>query len=86
LFPEVPEDRGHFPGPYYRHFLQGLRHSPPTYVEDLLRPPIPEESLGLPSSPDGTIGRMMVRATAPPPRRPTELEGLNIGGIVLLTL
>lgn len=36
LFPEVPLDRGHFPGPYFEHFLNGLRTSPPAYVLDLL--------------------------------------------------
>lgn len=35
VFPQVPDDRGHFPGSYYRHILQGLRTSPPTYVIDL---------------------------------------------------
>jgi len=59
LFPEVPEDRGHFPGPYYRHFLQGLRQSPPTYVEELLRPPTLDEILGPPPIPDGIIGRII---------------------------
>lgn len=36
LFPSVPLDRGHFPGPYFEHFLNGLRTSPPAYVLDLL--------------------------------------------------
>lgn len=36
LFPDVPLDRGHFPGPYFEHFLNGLRTSPPAYVLDLL--------------------------------------------------
>ena len=25
LFPEVPDDPGHFPGPYFEHVLQGLQ-------------------------------------------------------------
>ena len=36
IFREVPLDRGHFPGPYFEHFLSGLRKSPPAYVLDLL--------------------------------------------------
>jgi hypothetical protein len=44
VFPHVPEDRGHYPGPYYRHVLQGLRTSPPTYIVDL--------QAGLPPSPE----------------------------------
>lgn len=77
LFPEVPEVRGHFPGPYYRRFLQGLRQSPPPYVEELI--------FGSPPTPGGTIGRI-INAMPPPPRRPPELAGLNVDGLVLVTL
>ena len=34
--PDVPLDHGHFLGPYFEHFLLGLRSSPPAYVRDLL--------------------------------------------------
>jgi hypothetical protein len=44
IFAVVPKDRGHYPGPYFTHFLRGLRMSPPEYVLDLLqgRPAPPE--------------------------------------------
>jgi hypothetical protein len=35
VFPDVPSDPGHFPGPYFAHFLRGLRLSPPPYVLEL---------------------------------------------------
>jgi len=36
LFEEVPDDRGHFPVPYYVHLLRGLRSQPPDYVRAVL--------------------------------------------------
>lgn len=45
LFPDVPLDRGHFPGSYFEHFLNGLRTSPPSYVLDLLADVEPPEEL-----------------------------------------
>lgn len=36
LFREVPKDQGHYPGPYFEHFLRGLRTGPPSYVLDVL--------------------------------------------------
>ena len=32
VFAEVPQDTGHFVGPYFAHFLRGLRKSAPPYV------------------------------------------------------
>lgn len=79
LFPDVPDDPGHFPGSYYRHVLRGVRSRPPLYVQQLMR------SQGPPSLPEGTIGY----AIGPPPyepRRPAELVGHNLTGVVLVTL
>jgi hypothetical protein len=45
LFPDVPLDRGHFPGSYFEHFLNGLRTNPPPYVLDLLADVEPPEEL-----------------------------------------
>lgn len=36
VFAEVPQDNGHYPGPYFAHFLRGLRKSPPSYVLDAM--------------------------------------------------
>lgn len=65
IFPDVPEDRGHFPGPYYRHVLQGLRSSPPDYVETLRRPPTSDEPWDVPQIPNGNIGRIVVAGGTP---------------------
>jgi hypothetical protein len=35
IFPVVPRDSGHYPGPYYPHFLRGLVRSAPDYVRDI---------------------------------------------------
>jgi hypothetical protein len=84
LFPDVPEDRGHFPGPYYRHVLRGLRTSPPDYVETLRRPPTFDE---LPQIPDGNIGFIVAAGGTPAGRRPPpELQDTNVAGVVLITL
>jgi hypothetical protein len=84
IFPNVPEDRGHFPGPYYRHVLQGLRTSPPDYVETLRRPRILDE---LPQIPDGNIGFIVAAGGTPAGRRPPpELQDTNVAGVVLITL
>jgi hypothetical protein len=45
MFPDVPQDRGHYPAPYFEHVLRGLRHSPPEYVQDLLAGRAPSEDL-----------------------------------------
>ncbi len=74
LFPNVPEDRGHFPGPYYDHFLRGLRVSPPTYVHGLLDATSSRKGFGAGSDADEEVPR------------PLELEGLNVDGIVFVTL
>jgi len=44
MFPNVPQDRGHYPAPYFEHVLRGLRLSPPDYVQDAIagRPPSEE--------------------------------------------
>jgi hypothetical protein len=76
LFPEVPEDTGHFRGPYYRHFLQGLRTSPPEYVRELQRSEEPDDKMAYVTS-----------AGQPRPvRRPRALRGVGIDGVVLVTL
>lgn len=75
VFPNVPKDFGHFPGPYYRHVFQGLRTSPPAYVEDLRRAPAPPEVSPLPEG-GPRSGR----------QRPLELAGTNVAGVVLITL
>jgi hypothetical protein len=36
IFRELPQDRGHFPGPYFAHVLRGLRRKQPDYVRDLV--------------------------------------------------
>ncbi|MEP6762545.1 MAG: hypothetical protein ABJA93_14415 [Sporichthyaceae bacterium] len=76
LFPEVPEDTGHYPGPYYRHFLQGLRESPPPYVRQLQRA----------HRYDGTIGYVTAVPGPRGPRRPRALRGVDVGGVVLVTM
>lgn len=44
IFPTVPRDTGHYPGPYFDHFLRGLRLSPPQYVRDIQQGrPMPRE-------------------------------------------
>ncbi len=87
IFPDVPEDRGHFPGPYYRHVLQGLRSSPPNYVEALRRPPTVDELWDSSPNSDGDIGRIVVAGGTPAGRRPPpELQDTNIAGVVLITL
>lgn len=76
LFPDVPEDTGHFRGPYYRHFLQGLRTSPPEYVRDLQRSETPDDNMAYVTS-----------AGQPRPvRRPRALRGIGVDGVVLVTL
>jgi hypothetical protein len=75
LFPEVPDDPGHFRGSYYRHFLQGLRGSPPAYVSELQRS----------DTSDGTIG-YVTGVPAPRPRRPRALRGVNVDGVVLVSV
>ena len=84
VFPDVPEDRGHFPGPYYRHVLQGLRTSPPAYVEDLLRLPTSAEIWDLGPVSNGTIGRIVAGGSGR--RQPPELQGTNVAGVVLVTV
>ncbi|NPD06542.1 hypothetical protein HN031_17845 [Nocardioides sp. zg-1308] len=76
LFPEVPEDTGHYPGPYFHHFLQGLRESPPGYVRQLQRT----------RRHDGTISYLPGIAGPPRgPRRPRVLRDVDIDGVVLVT-
>jgi hypothetical protein len=36
MFPNVPQDRGHYVAPYFEHVLRGLRLSPPDYVADAI--------------------------------------------------
>lgn len=74
LFPDVPDDRGHFPASYFRHILQGLRHSPPRYVEELLERHLFQDLL------DGSLEQ--VAGDVPVP---AELDGL-VDGIVLVSL
>jgi hypothetical protein len=74
VFPEVPEDSGHFRGPYFQHFLQGLRHSPPSYVQELLEQQIFYDVMLGPQTPG--IGQ------AEPP---AELRGL-VDGVVLISM
>lgn len=75
LSPEVPDDPGHFRGSYYRHFLQGLRESPPAYVSAFQR----SETSG------GTIG-YVTGLPAPRPRRPRALRGVDVDGVVLVSV
>lgn len=77
LFPEVPDDPGHFRGSYYGHFLRGLRVSPPDYVREFLRRSAP--------GPD----RMGYITSVPQPRpagRPRALRDVAVDGVVLVTL
>lgn len=74
LFPDVPNDRGHFPASYFRHILQGLRHSPPRYVEELLERQLFQDLL------DGQPEPVADNAPAP-----AELDGL-VDGVVLISL
>ncbi|GAB3428387.1 DUF6615 family protein [Flindersiella endophytica] len=78
LFPEVPEDSGHFPGPYYRHFLQGLRESTPAYVRQLRHSQERDEASGYITAVYGHGPR--------PPRRPDALRGVDIDGVVLVAV
>lgn len=89
LFADVPEDRGHFPGPYYRHVLQGLRTSPPDYVRELqlqiaIKKLVGGETRDL--FPDSVLDNAVSYPAAPTARRPQALEGIDIGGVVLVTL
>lgn len=45
VFSEVPQDNGHFPGPYFEQVLRGLRTEAPAYVFDLLADQPPPEGL-----------------------------------------
>lgn len=86
IFTDVPDDRGHFPGPYYRHILQGLRGSPPGYVETLRRPPTADELREL-SQDSGSASRMISSMGWPSGRRePVALRDTNLGGVVFITL
>jgi hypothetical protein len=76
LFPEVPDDTGHFPGPYYRHFMQGLRASPPPYVRHLQRQTRLDDTMGYVTAVPGPRG----------PRRPRALRGVDVDGVVLVTV
>jgi hypothetical protein len=76
LFPEVPDDPGHFRGSYYRHFLQGLRRSTPAYVSELQRS----------EASDGTIGYVTGVPAPRPRRRPRALRGVDVDGVVLVTV
>lgn len=80
LFLEVPEDPGHFPDSYFRHVLQGVRRRPPSYVQQLRRRP------EVPDIDPGTSGYMVAAQPPPQPRRPGELAGLNIAGVVVVTM
>jgi len=44
VFTDLPQDRGHFSEPYFRHILRGLRTGLPDYVHDVLadQPPPPD--------------------------------------------
>lgn len=86
IFADVPDDRGHFPGPYYRHILQGLRTQPPGYVETLRRPPTAAELRDL--SQDPAAASRMVTSMGPSSwrRLPAELRGTNVAGVVLINL
>lgn len=88
VFTDVPDDTGHFPGPYYRHILQGLRISPPAYVQALRRPPKLDEIWEPSSTADGYIGRMMATSGSFSAKRrpPPELHGTELAGVVLVTL
>lgn len=82
VFDDVPEDSGHFPGPYYAHVLQGLRTSPPAYVAELRRPRLPDWITDLPDPSDGTNDHISASGR----RRPVELDGTDVAGVVLVTL
>lgn len=73
VFANVPQDPGHFPGPYYAHVLSGLRTRPPTYVDDL-RQTFNTWPGQEPTAPDGTYDR------------PRVLAGTSVAGMVLVTL
>lgn len=45
VFSKVPQDTGHFPGPYFEHVLRGLRTEAPAYVLDLIADQPPPEEL-----------------------------------------
>jgi hypothetical protein len=36
VFPDLPDDPGHFGEPYYRHVFRGLRRKPPRYVQQIM--------------------------------------------------
>jgi hypothetical protein len=69
LFPDVPEDAGHYPGAYFRHFLQGLRRSP--YVEELLERQLFQDLLASALEPvDGEVPVPAELDGLPSPARP----------------
>jgi hypothetical protein len=36
IFSDLPQDRGHYPAPYFEHVLRGLQTAPPSYVIDAI--------------------------------------------------
>ncbi|ODT28147.1 MAG: hypothetical protein ABS63_05215 [Microbacterium sp. SCN 70-27] len=54
IFPDVPDDRGHFSEPYFRNVLRGLRTAPPKYVQRFL------DTGELPEFPDGQLAGLAV--------------------------
>lgn len=45
VFPEVPQDTGHWNQPYFEHALHPLRHVPPGYVLDIIEGNFDESSI-----------------------------------------
>ena len=41
VFPDLPQDMGHFQEPYFRHILRGLRNRIPDYVQEVMAGQLP---------------------------------------------
>ncbi|MGN7187518.1 DUF6615 family protein [Microbacterium enclense] len=71
VFPDVPDDRGHFGEPYFRTALRGLRTAPPDYVQRFL------ETGEVPEIPNGQIAGMAVFTIPEPASEPEQAEPLT---------
>lgn len=60
VFPELPEDMGHFDLNYFQHVLDPLRQAPPDYVLEAMARDLDEDHLAS-NMPDNVAGVVVVR-------------------------